>query len=165
LDRLQGRSGALEQALESRIRGPLTDRLSCCKILQTKEKEDRDKNCKGNKEGFFPGQEMSTDLPAFIDLKIQLSKKSIRDFLDLFSTRKYKFNQGYSAERIVQKIQWSDEEKALGILKVWAYSSRVEEYTKEKLKKLNKIMDKEVLVALKALEESLTLRKIRDKLS
>jgi len=51
----------------------------------------------------------------------------------------------------------------LGILKVWAYSSRAEECTKEKLKEMNRMMDDEVLVALKALEEPSILRKIRDK--
>jgi len=45
----------------------------------------------------------------------------------------------------------------MGILKVWAHSSRVEECTKEKLKKLNKMMNEKVLVALKALEEPSTL--------
>jgi len=49
------------------------------------------------------------------------------------------------------------------MLKVWAYSSRTEEYTKKKLKELNGIIDNEVLVVLKALEELLVLRKIGDK--
>jgi len=48
-------------------------------------------------------------------------------------------------------------------LKVWAHSSRTEEYTEEKLKKLNGMTDDEVLSALKALEEPLVLRKMGDK--
>ena len=87
----------------------------------------------------------------------------MRDFLDLFGTRKYKLNWGYSAEWVAQEIQYSDEEKTMGILKVWAHSSRVEECTKEKLKKLNKMMDEKVLVALKALEKPSTLKKIGDR--
>jgi len=39
----------------------------------------------------------------------------------------------------------------------------VKEYTEEKLKKLNRITDDKVLLALKALEELSVLRKIRDK--
>jgi len=48
-------------------------------------------------------------------------------------------------------------------LKVWTYSSRAEEYTKEKLKELNEITNNEVLAALKALEEPSILRKMGDK--
>ena len=51
----------------------------------------------------------------------------------------------------------------IGILKVWAHSSREEECMKEKLKELNSMMDDEVLMALKALEEPLILRKMGDK--
>jgi len=51
----------------------------------------------------------------------------------------------------------------MGILEVWAYSSREGECTKEKLKKLNEITDDEVLIALKALEEPSILRKMEDK--
>jgi len=39
----------------------------------------------------------------------------------------------------------------------------VEECTEEKIKELNKITDNEVLLALKALEEPLILRKMKDK--
>ena len=46
---------------------------------------------------------------------------------------------------------------------MWAYSSRVEECTKEKLKELNRMTDDEVLLALRALEEPSVLRKIGDK--
>ena len=87
----------------------------------------------------------------------------MKDFLDYFGARKYETNIGYSIEWVAKKIQWSNKEEALGILKVWAYSSREEECTKRKLKELNKILDDEVLMALKALEEPLVLRKIEDK--
>ena len=60
-------------------------------------------------------------------------------------------------------IQWSNEEEAIGILKVWAHSSRKRECTKEKLKELNEMTDDKVLMALKALEEPLILRKMGDK--
>jgi len=46
---------------------------------------------------------------------------------------------------------------------VWAYSSRVEECTEEKLEELNRITDDKVLLALRALEEPLVLRKMGDK--
>jgi len=46
---------------------------------------------------------------------------------------------------------------------VWAHSLRAKEYTKEKLKELNKMTDNEVLMALKVLEKLLILRKIEDK--
>ena len=87
----------------------------------------------------------------------------MKDFLDYFGTRKYKTNKGYSIEQVVKKIQQSNEEKAIGILKVWAYSLRAEECMKEKLKELNGMTDDKVLMALKALEEPPILRKIGDK--
>jgi len=46
---------------------------------------------------------------------------------------------------------------------VWVHSSRTEECTREKLKEVNGMTDDEVLIALKALEEPLILRKIGDK--
>jgi len=46
---------------------------------------------------------------------------------------------------VAQKIQWNNEEEALEILKVWAHSSRAEEYTKEKLEELNKMIDDKVI--------------------
>ena len=104
-----------------------------------------------------------TDLPAFINSKIQLPNESIKEFLDYLGAEKYKSDQGYLAKWVAQKIQWSNEEKALGILKVWAHSSRAEEYTKEKLEELNKMIDDKVIVALKALEGPSVLRKIKDK--
>jgi len=51
----------------------------------------------------------------------------MKDFLDYFGARKYKSKQGYLAEWVAQKIQWSNKKEALGILKVWAHSSRAEE--------------------------------------
>jgi len=83
--------------------------------------------------------------------------------LDYFGTRNYETNKGYSTEWIARKIRWSNEEKAIGILKVWTHSSREEECMKKKLKELNNMMDDEVLTALKALEEPSILRKIGDK--
>jgi len=53
------------------------------------------RECKG---GFFPGQGVNTNLSAFIDSKIRLPEKSMKDFLDYFSMRKYKMNKGYSVE-------------------------------------------------------------------
>ena len=87
----------------------------------------------------------------------------MKDFLDYFGTRKYETNKGYSTEWVAKKIRQSDEEEAIGILKVWAHSSRAEEYTKEELNELNRMTDDEVLMALKVLEEPLVLRKIGDK--
>jgi len=105
---------------------------------------------------------VSTDLPALIDSKIRLPDESMKDFLDYFSARKYEMNKGYSVEWVAKKIQWSTREEAIGILKVWAHSSRVKECTEEKLKELNRMTDNEVLSALKALEEPLVLRKMGD---
>ena len=87
----------------------------------------------------------------------------MKDFLDYFGARKYKMNKGYLVEQVAKKIQWSVKKETIGILKVWAHSSRVEEYTEEKLKELNRITDDEVLSALKALEEPSVLRKMGDK--
>ena len=87
----------------------------------------------------------------------------MKDFLDYFGARKYETNKGYSTEWVAKKIQWSDEEEAIGILKVWAHSSRAEECTKKKLNELNGMTDDEVLMALKVLEEPLILRKMGDK--
>ena len=87
----------------------------------------------------------------------------MKDFLDYFDTRKYETNKGYSVKWIVKKIWWSSKEEIIGILKVWIHSLRVEECTEEKIKELNKITDNEVLLALKALEEPLILRKMKDK--
>jgi len=87
----------------------------------------------------------------------------MKNFLDYFGTRKYEMNKDYSMEWVAKKIRWSNEEKAIDILKVWAYSSREEECTKAKLKELNSMMDDKVLMALKALEEPSILRKIGDK--
>ena len=72
-------------------------------------------------------------------------------------------NKGYSVEWVVRKIRQSVKEEAIGILKVWAHSSKAEECTEEKLKELNRMTDDEVLSALKALEEPLVLRKMGDK--
>jgi len=87
----------------------------------------------------------------------------MKNFLDYFGARNYKTNKGYSVKWIARKIQWSNKEEAIGILKVWAHSSRKEECTKEKLKELNSMMDDEVLMALKALEKPSILRKMEDK--
>jgi len=140
------------------------NRSSHCKVLQTKKGEERRSGdygeCNG---GFFPGQRVSTDLPAFIDSKILLPEESMKDFLDYFGARKYEMNKGYSVEWVAKKIQWSIKEEAIGILKVWAHSLRAEECTEEKLKELNRITDDEVLSTLKALEELSVLRKMGDK--
>ena len=87
----------------------------------------------------------------------------MKDFLDYFGTRRYETNKGYSVEWVAKKIRWSTNEEAIGILKVWAHSSRAEECTEEKLEELNGMTDDEVLSALKALEEPSMLRKMGDK--
>ena len=51
----------------------------------------------------------------------------------------------------------------MGILKVWAHSSRAKECTKERLEELNRMTANEVLMVLKVLEEPSILRKIKDK--
>jgi len=87
----------------------------------------------------------------------------MKNVLGYFGARRYEANKGYSMEWVVKKIQWSNKEEAMGILKVWAHSLREGEYTRENLKELNEMMDGEVLMALKALEKPLILRKIGDK--
>jgi len=87
----------------------------------------------------------------------------MKNFLDYFGARNYKTNKGYLVEWVARKIRWSNEEEAIGILKVWAHSLKEGECTKEKLKELNNMMDNEVLMALKALEEPSILRKMGDK--
>jgi len=87
----------------------------------------------------------------------------MKNFLDYFSARNYKTNKGYLTEWVTRKIRWSNEEEVIGILKVWTHSSREEECMKKKLKELNSMMNNEVLIALKALEEPSILRKIGDK--
>ena len=72
-------------------------------------------------------------------------------------------NKGYLVKWVAKKIQQSSKKEAISILKVWTYSSRVKECTKEKLEELNRMTDNEVLLALRALEEPLVLRKIGDK--
>ena len=109
------------------------------------------------------GQGVSIDLPALIDSEIRLPDESMKDFLDYFGARKYETNKGYSVEWVAKKIRWSTHEEAIGILKVWAYSSRAEECTEEKLKELNRMTDDQVLSALKTLEEPSVLRKMGDK--
>jgi len=87
----------------------------------------------------------------------------MKNFLDYFGARNYQTNKGYSVEWVARKIQWSNKEEAIAILKVWAHSLREEECTKEKLKELNDMMDDEILTALKTLEEPSILRKMGDK--
>jgi len=74
-------------------------------VLQIEKGEERRskdyRECNG---GFFPGQGVSTDLPALIDSKIRLSEESIKDFLDYFGARKYEMNKGYSVEWVARKI-------------------------------------------------------------
>jgi len=68
-------------------------------VLQTEKKEERrNKDSRKDKREFFSGQKVSTDLPIFVDSKIQLPKKVMKDFLDYFGARKYESNRGYSAE-------------------------------------------------------------------
>jgi len=44
----------------------------------------------------------------------------------------------------------------ISILKVWVHNSRAEEYTEEKLEELNKIIDNEILLALRALKKTIS---------
>jgi len=68
-------------------------------VLQTEKREERrNKDSRKDKREFFSGQKVSTDLPIFVDSKIQLPKKVMKDFLDYFGTKKYESNRGYSAE-------------------------------------------------------------------
>ena len=123
-----------------------------CKVLQTKEREERrSKDYRECDRGFFPRQGVSTDSPTFVNSKVRLLDKAMKDFLDYFGARKYETNKGYSVEWVTKKIQWSSKEEAIGILKVWTHSSRAKECTEEKIKELNEITDNEVLLALKAL--------------
>jgi len=134
------------------------------KVLQTKEREKRrSEDCRGSEGGFFNEQGVSTSSPTLINSEVRLPDNVMKNFLDYFGARNYKTNKGYSAEWVAKKIRWSNEEEAIGILKVWAHSSREEECTKEKLNELNSMMDDEILMALKALEEPSTLRKMGDK--
>ena len=65
-------------------------------MLQTKKrKERRSKDHRECNGGFFSGQGVSTNTPAFIDSKIQLPEESMKDFLDYFGARKYEMNKGY----------------------------------------------------------------------
>ena len=58
-------------------------------MLQTKEEEKRrSKDYRKNKKGFFPKQEVSTNLPILIDSKIWLPNESMKDFLDYFGYKK-----------------------------------------------------------------------------
>jgi len=111
---------------------------SHCKVLQTeKGKKGRSEDYRERDGGFFLRQGVSTDLPALIDSEIRLPDESMKDFLDYFGARKYETNKGYSVEWVAKKIRWSTCKEAIGILKVWAHSSRAEECTEEKLKELN----------------------------
>jgi len=111
---------------------------SHCKVLQTeKGKKRRSEDYRERDGGFLLRQGVSTDLPALIDSEIRLPDKSMKDFLDYFGVRKYETNKGYSVEWVAKKIRWSTCKEAIGILKVWAHSSRAEECTEEKLKELN----------------------------
>jgi len=133
-------------------------------VLQTKKREERgDKDCRGREGGFFDRQGVSTSSPALINSEVRLPDDVMENFLDYFGARNYKTDKGYSVEWVAKKIQWSNEEEAIAILKVWAHSSKEKECTKEKLKELNGMMYDEVLTALKALEEPSILRKIGDK--
>jgi len=92
-------------------------------VLQTKKGEERgSKGYRENKGGFFLGQEVSTKLPTFIDLKVQLPEESMRDFLDYFGARNYETNKGYSTEWIAKKIQWSSNKETIGVVMTWQNS-------------------------------------------
>lgn len=87
----------------------------------------------------------------------------MKDFLNYFGARKYRPTQGYLAEWIAQRIKEDKRGEAVGILKVWAYSTRREECTTEKIKELNEMTNDEVVMALKVLEEPPILKRIGDK--
>jgi len=133
-------------------------------VLQTEKRKERgDKDHRGSERGFFDRQRVSTSSSASTNSEVQLSDNVMKNFLDYFSARNYKTNKSYSVEWVAKKIRWGNEEEAIGILKVWAHSSRAEECTKEKLRELNSMMDNKVLMALKTLEEPSILRKMGDK--
>jgi len=74
-------------------------------VLQTeKGEEGRSEDYEEHDRGFFPGQGVSTNLPALIDSKVRLPEKSMKDFLDHFGARKYETNKGYSVEWVARKI-------------------------------------------------------------
>ena len=74
-------------------------------MLQTKEgKEKKSKDYGECNGGFFPRQGVSTDSLVFVNSKVRLPNKTMKDFLDYFGTRKYETNKGYSVEWIVKKI-------------------------------------------------------------
>jgi len=83
--------------------------------------------------------------------------------LSYFGARKYKSTRGYSVEWIAKKIMEEDEREAIEILKVWTHRSKREECTIDKVQELNEMMDNEVIIALKALEEPYILWKLGDK--
>ena len=102
---------------------------------------------------FWGEQGVSTDSSAITDSKIWLPKETINDFLSYFGARNYESPKGYSAEWIARRIKEEDKEEAVEILKVWVHQLRRRECTIEKIQELNEMMDDEVIVALKALEE------------
>ena len=95
------------------------NRSSRCKVLQTEEREKKwNKDCRRSEGGFFNRQKVSTSSPVLINSEFRLPDNVMKNFLDYFSTRNYKTNKGYSVEWITRKTQWSNEEEAIGILKV-----------------------------------------------
>jgi len=96
-------------------------------------------------------------------LKICLPDKSINKFLNQFGARKFKTTRGYSVEWVAKRLRENDKNTATDILKVWSYQSRRAECSREKVRELNEIIDNEVLVVLKLLENLLIIRKLRDK--
>jgi len=74
-------------------------------MLQTKEGEEKKSKDYGEcNRGFFPKQGVSTDSLVFVNSKVQLPNKTMKDFLDYFGTRKYETNKGYSIEWVAKKI-------------------------------------------------------------
>ena len=81
---------------------------------------------KGADEGFWKGQQVSTNSPThIINSNICLSDKSINKFLNQFDTQKFKTTRGYSAEQIAKRLRDDNKNTTIDILKVWLYQLRI----------------------------------------
>jgi len=68
-------------------------------VLQTKKREERrSKDYRECDRALFPRQGVSTNSLAFVNSKVKLLDKAMKDFLDYFGARKYETNKGYSVE-------------------------------------------------------------------
>jgi len=61
---------------------------------------------------------------------------------------RFQGTKGYTAEWIAKRLKEEDTKTAIEILKVWAHQSRRDECNKKKVRKLNKMIDREVIFIL-----------------